>query len=98
MQGKLRSQKGETLTETLVGVLLVALASVVLASMIGAASRMNNRAKVRDEALYAEITAAESRTGGETGSVTVKVDGTGESVQVKYYGAEGKLRSYAYRK
>ena len=98
MQGKLRSQKGETLTETLVGVLLVALASVVLAAMIGAACRMNIRAKVRDEALYAEITAAENRTGGETGSVTVKVDGTEESVQVKYYGAEGKLRSYAYRK
>ena len=99
MQGKLRSQKGETLTETLVGVLLVALASVVLAAMIGAACRMNIKAKVRDEALYAEITAAESRTGGETGSVTVKVDGTEEkSVQVKYYGAEGKLRSYAYRK
>ena len=98
MQGKLRSQKGETLTETLVGVLLVALASVGLAAMIGAACRMNIRAKVRDEALYAEITAAESRTGGETGSVTVKVDGTEECVQVKYYGAEGKLRSYAYRK
>ena len=98
MQGKLRSQKGETLTETLVGVLLVALASVVLAAMIGAACRMNIRAKARDEALYTEITAAERRTGEETGSVTVKVDGTEESVQVKYYGAEGKLRSYAYRK
>ena len=98
MRSKLRTQKGETLTETLVGVLIVALASVVLASMIGAASRMSAGAAERDQVLYEEITAAERRTGGETGSVTVTVDETSQSVSVTYYGAEGKLRSYTYRK
>lgn len=96
---KLRSRKGETLTETLVAVLLVGLASVVLASMIGAASRMGTQALERDAALYEEIIAAEARTGsGQDSGVTVKIGGTNKNFAVTYYGGEGQLHSYAYEK
>lgn len=96
---KLRSRKGETLTETLVALLIVGLSSVVLASMIGAASRMGIQAAERDEELREEISAAETRTGsGQSGDVTVKIDGTDINFPVSYYGEEGKLHSYQYVK
>lgn len=92
---KLRSRRGETLTETLAAVLLVGLASVVLASMIGAASHIRAQALEQDASLYQEIASAESRTGAGS-SGFVKVDG--EQFDVTYYGEEGQLRSYAYEK
>lgn len=96
---KLRSRKGETLTETLVALLIVGLSSVVLASMIGAASRMGTQALERDKNLYEEITATETRPeSGQSGSVMVKIDGTNENFNVTYYGGEGQLHSYAYKK
>lgn len=96
---KLRSRKGETLTETLVAVLLVGLASVVLASMIGAASRMSGLALERDKNLYEEITAAETqKDSGQNGDVTIKIGGSNKSMTVTYYGEEGQLNSYAYKK
>lgn len=99
IHNKLRSRGGETLTETLAAVLLVGLASVVLASMISAASRIRAQALERDEALYAEIGAAESRTGsGSPESVTVTVGGVNREFSITHYGEEGQLHSYAYRK
>ena len=96
---KLRSRKGETLTETLVALLIVGLSSVVLASMIGAASRMGTQAAERDKAMYEEVAAAEARTGdSEDGSVTVTVGDTNQTIDVKYYGGEDGLHSYVYEK
>lgn len=95
---KLRSRKGETLTETLVAVLLVGLASVVLASMISAASHMSAQALERDKDLYEEITAAEAQSGGQDGSVIIKIDGSDKNFTVTYYGGEDQLRSYSYGK
>ena len=98
VQKKLRACRGETLTETLVAVLLVGLASVVLASMIGVASRLSTQTAEQDAALYAEVTAAETRADGASGSMTVTVHGRSETFPVTYYGAEGELHSYMYRK
>ena len=44
----IKNKNGDTLAETLVSVLIVSLASALLASMIGAASRMNLKAKEYD--------------------------------------------------
>ncbi len=82
---KLASRRGETLTETLVGVLIVGLASVVLASMAVASSNMNAAAIKADKALYSAVSNAEQGTlkdgdpaaGGTTDKieVTVTLDG-----------------------
>lgn len=96
---KLRSRKGETLTETLVAVLLVGLASVVLASMISAASHMSAQALERDTALYNEITVAEAQSSGvQNGSVTVEIGGSSQNFNVAYFGEEDQLHSYSYDK
>ncbi len=76
---KLTSHRGETLTETLVGILVVALSSVVLASMVAAASRMNSTAMAADTALYAAVTEADKGTKISTKTVTVTVKVGSES-------------------
>lgn len=81
---KLASRRGETLTETLVGVLIVGLASVALASMVVASSNMNAAAIKADEALYKAVSRAEGRTPVEDG-------GTGEKVTVEVTVGEGTI-------
>ncbi len=83
----MRARRGETLTEALVGILIVGLSSAVLAAMIVSAARMNEAAAARDEALYAAVTEAENGTlsGGE---------GTEESIEVQVQVA-GKTHIFA---
>ncbi len=73
LRKKLASRRGESLTEALVGILIVALSSVVLAAMVTAASHMNAAAIARDKALYDAVTNAESGTPAGTQEVTVTV-------------------------
>lgn len=107
---KLRSERGETLTETLCAVLIAALAAGLLAVMSGTASRMNSRAIERDNALYEGLAAAESKSDGVrlpvSGNVTVKIksaaspertvifDSSDPFAPVIFYGEEGMLASY----
>ena len=102
---KLRSRKGETLTETLVAILLVGLASVVLASMIGAASRMGVQAKEQDEKLRDAVTAVETqpdeaKTEAANPNVQVTIGSEpAENFAVTYFSDEdGTLYSYRYEK
>ena len=102
---KLRSRKGETLTETLVAILLVGLASVVLASMISAASSMSAQALERDTALYEAVTAVETqpdeaKTGEADSKVQVTIESNpAENFPVTYFSDEdGTLYSYRYKK
>lgn len=101
---KLRSRKGETLTETLVAILLVGLASVVLASMISAASRMGAQALEWDTALYEAVTAVETQPDEAKTEAAKKVQVTigsepAEDFTVAYYSdADGTLYSYRYEK
>ncbi|MCF2615672.1 type II secretion system protein [Oscillibacter valericigenes] len=102
---KLRSRKGETLTETLVAILLVGLASVVLASMISAASRMGAQALEWDTALYEAVTAVETQPDeAKTEAAYPKVQVTigsepAENFAVTYFSDEdGTLYSYRYEK
>lgn len=52
---KLRSQSGETLTETLVALLVITLGSVLLFTMIGAANHLNATARQQDDILYGAL-------------------------------------------
>lgn len=95
---KLRARSGETLTETLCAVLVMSLSSVLLATMISAASHMNAAALEKDTALYTALTTAEEQTGTNAEeTVKVSIDGTLVDFTVAYYGGEdGALSSYAY--
>jgi len=74
---KLSSRRGETLTETLVGVLIVGLSSAVLACMVAVSARMNSTAVTEDAALYGAVTEAEIGT-APIGDLTVEVTVAGE--------------------
>lgn len=101
---KLTSRRGETLTETLVALLIVGLASGVLATMVGAASHMNKTAMDKDEVLYKAVTTAETRPGtGTGGKVNVTVGGTAVEFGVSYHSdatgnTPGTLYAYSYTK
>ncbi len=100
---KLTSRRGETLTETLVGVLIVGLSSVVLAGMVAASANMNARAIAADEALYAAVTRAESGDPAGSGTaeveVAVTVDGANCNFSASLCGDENvPLYSYLYEK
>lgn len=95
LRSKLSSRRGETLTEVLCTLLVVALASVALVTMLSAASRLNASAVARDTAFYADYAAAEERTSpAAPGEVTLSGPGLSTTIPVSWYGAEG-LWSYA---
>ncbi len=98
LRNKLTSRRGETLTETLVGILIIGLSSVVLVGMAAASARMNSAAIAEDEALYAAVTRAESAasTGSETVTVEVSVAGTPREFPSILCG-DGDLPLYSYR-
>ena len=98
LRRKLSAHSGETLTETLCALLVVSLSSLLLATMISAATRLNASAMERDGRLYSGLTAAEGRTGtAQAGTVTAS-GGAGFTVDfdVDWYGADG-LWAYAFR-
>ena len=98
MKQKLRSRCGEMLVETLVAVLTIALASVVLASMIASASNLNRTAKAKDGELYSAISAIETKSGAETGTGKVMVNiGSGSVTRsVTLYHSGGSDPVYRY--
>ena len=61
---KIKSNSGETLTETLVSVLIVALASTVLALMISTSAKLNNSAKEYDNNVDKAVSALTSASEG----------------------------------
>ena len=93
-----RSQRGETLVETLVAILIVGLASAALASMISTASHLNKTAKEKDQALFEAINliyTSESSTTNATLSVTIGNEQVPFTVTLME-AADGKLKAYSY--
>lgn len=71
LQHKLRSQKGETLIELLVSILIAALSVGMLMTGVTVSSRLNQAAQERDAVFYQLLTKAESRQDPiTTGSVS----------------------------
>ena len=94
---KLRSRRGETFVEVLVALLIVALATMLLASMVTASGSIDANTREQDEKFYDAVSALESgevdtAAGGTatTGKkVTVNWDGTNVEVNVDIYEQDG---------
>jgi len=90
MMKKLLCRRGETLTEALVSILVIALSAALLATMITVAVSINRSASTAMESYYAQITAAEGGNSLIT-PTTVTLTGTGGisgTVTVQYYGRD----------
>jgi len=88
---KLRSNKAETLVESLVSVLIISITSIALAAMIWTASDLNKKTKEYDEKLDEAITAMLT-TGTTKGEVKVK--DAPFTVYIQKSGNDLKLYSY----
>lgn len=75
---KLRSQSGESLAETLIAVLVIALAMTILAGMIGAAGNMVKTSEVKMNEYYESNRKLETFS-EESGNATVNITASGEA-------------------
>ncbi len=97
---KLRRKGGETLTETLVALLVMTMSSVLLFTMVSAANRLNAAARRQDDALYGalqNLAESEQAPGAQSpGTATIKtIDGSfSAEFDVLYSGEAGGLRRY----
>ena len=88
-----RRTSGETLVETLVGILVCSLAAVMLMSAIVSAAHINKLAQDRDGKLQAQQQAAEQKdSSAACGSTTGTLGGT--TYDLTYYGGDD-MASYA---
>ncbi|MCH3943658.1 MAG: hypothetical protein WAY93_00550 [Atopobiaceae bacterium] len=92
-----RAQRGETLTETLVAILVCALAAVVLMTAVVTAANVNSSARTRDDTMKTEESAASSLTSSTaekySGTVTFST-GAGSSSYNVYYSKGDGIVSY----
>ena len=77
LKNKLKSKKGETITETLVSVLIAAAAMILFASMITSSQRRLQKSEsIMDDYYAGEVKMEEAMVGGGTsdgtGTVTIK--------------------------
>ena len=97
MRKKLRSQRGDTLVETLAALLIVVLTMAFLATSIVAAARINAGVRETDTSLHYDGNAAPVQ-----GTLTITRQGgtgTGSTVNknVSVYETEGGYRYYVYK-
>ncbi len=93
--GKLRDRRGETLTETLCAVLVLALAVALLGTMIDASSRLDRKTDQAAGELYQSFSEAEKPGAPtETGTVSVQVGDDTVTVPVDFYGNSDQVVSY----
>lgn len=89
---KLRSNRGESLLETLVAIMIIAVTSTILVMYIRSAAAINNQASEAFDLFSSEMINAESRIQEGTAAVTMN----GVSIDVNYSGsiAEEAIHSY----
>ena len=90
MRKKLRSQRGDTLTETLAALLLVVLTMAFLATSLVTAARIN--AGVRQTNTALKYDAAE----GEKKPLTITRENNSVTKSVKVYETKGGYRYYTH--
>ena len=90
MRKKLRSQRGDTLMETLAALLLVVLTMAFLATSLVTAARINAGVRQTDTAL--KYDGAE----GETKPLTITRENNSVEKNVKVYETKGGYRYYTY--
>lgn len=101
MMNKLKQQKGETLIETLVSMMIIVLTVAFLCTCVMSATNINKQTQDADKKYREELLAAESRSGThEMRNVVVSFAGAGlgsQTVEVKVYGdADSDFISYDY--
>lgn len=96
-----RDKAGETLTETLVAMLIIGLSSVLFLTMVGASGRISRNAEKDYKRLYEIISAADNKTtplSDSIGEITVKGIGAPateeKTVIVNWYGSTDYVLSY----
>ena len=96
MRKKLRSQRGDTLVETLAALLIVVLTMAFLATSIVAAARINAGVRETDTSLHYDGSAAPVQG---TLTITRRGTGTGSTVNksVSVYETAGGYRYYVYK-
>lgn len=92
MRKKLRSQRGDTLMETLAALLLVVLTMAFLATSLVTAARIN--AGVRQTNTALKYDAAD----GETKPLTITRENNSVAKNVTVYETEGGYRYYVHKK
>ena len=90
MRKKLRSQRGDTLTETLAALLLVVLTMAFLATSLVTAARINAVVRQSDTAL--KYDAAD----GKTKTLTITREDNSVTKSVKVYETKGGYRYYTH--
>lgn len=90
MRKKLRSQRGDTLTETLAALLLVVLTMAFLATSLVTAARINAGVRQADTAL--KYDAAD----GETKPLTITRENNSVTKSVTVYETKGGYRYYTH--
>jgi len=98
-----RRRAGETLTETLITILIVGLSSALFLTMVGASGRIFRKAETEYEKIYGKITEADVQSTpfseSESDSIgKIVVKGSSEiSVKVNWYGNKDYVLSYLVR-
>ncbi len=83
---KIRSKAGETIAETLVALLIAALALVMLAGAITSGTSAITRSKKKLDEYYKESESVAQRASGGTGTVTITATGVNlPAYSVNYY-------------
>jgi len=92
-----RGKAGETLTETLVTMLIVGLSSVLFLTMVGASGKIFRMSETKYKELYEKIAAADVQDSGEIsslGSITVQGSSSSATIAVDWYGGTDYVVSY----
>lgn len=92
MRKKLRSQRGDTLAETLAALLLVVLTMAFLATSLVTAARINAGVRQSDTALKYDAADGEKKT------LTITRENNSVTKSVKVYETKGGYRYYDYTK
>lgn len=92
MRKKLRSQRGDTLMETLAALLMVVLTMAFLATSLVTAARINAGVRQTDTAL--KYDAAD----GETKTLTITRENNSVTKSVTVYETKGGYRYYVHKK
>lgn len=96
LASKLRSRSGESFAEVLVAILVIAMAALLMASMVTASGGIDINARNQDKDFYAAVTALETVDGTVVTPTTAEVKvtetgGTQNSVNVNVYSKEGLI-------
>ena len=93
LKKKLKSKAGESLTETLVAILIFTLSSVIFFNMVQTSNRINGTAKAKEQEIQEQMVVAEKAEGTpEDGKVNIqfrKADGsniTEKEIGIDIYG------------